>query len=127
MIVAYIAGPYRADSAWVVELNIRNAEALALDCWQAGVAVICPHANTRFFDGALPDECWLVGDLAIMERCDVVVLTPDWERSEGATAEREEAARLNIPVVVGLAGLRQWLDQRGIRTPWNLHVGKGGC
>lgn len=108
MRVAYIAGPFRAANHWEVEQNIRRAEALALDVWRLGIAVICPHTNTRFFDGAAPDALWLDGDLEILRRCDLVVATPDWERSKGATAEIAEAKERGL--LVFLAGDPHWKD-----------------
>lgn len=98
MKVVYIAGPFRGPNHWEIEQNIRRAEALALEAWRAGFAVICPHTNTRFFDGAAADEVWLKGDLEILRRCDAVIMTPDWERSTGAAAERKEAMKEGIPV-----------------------------
>lgn len=98
MKVIYIAGPFRAPSAWGIEQNIRRAEELALEVWQSGGAAICPHANTRFFQGAAEDKIFLDGDLAILCRCDAVLCLPDWQRSEGACAEVAEATRLGIPV-----------------------------
>ncbi len=35
MKLLYVAGPYRAKSEWQLEQNIRNAEAVALELWQA--------------------------------------------------------------------------------------------
>lgn len=98
MKVVYIAGPFRGRSSWVIEENIRRAESLALDVWRAGCAAICPHANTRFFQGECPDKLWLDGDLEILRRCDAVVMTRDWDKSTGAACERDTAKRLGIPV-----------------------------
>jgi hypothetical protein len=97
MKIAYVAGPFRALSYWEQELNCRQAEAIALELWRMGFAVICPHANTRFFDGAAPDSTFLAGDLEFVRLSDCVVLTPDWAMSEGARGEREEATKLGIP------------------------------
>lgn len=102
MKVIYIAGPFRADNAWEIEQNIRRAECLALEVWKAGAAAICPHTNTRFFQGAAPDDLWLSGDLEIMRRCDAVLLTANWEDSTGARAEFELALNLNMPIFVAL-------------------------
>lgn len=85
--VVYIAGPFRAANAWEVEQNIRRAEAVALGVWQAGWVALCPHLNTHHFQGVLPDETWLTGDLELLYRCDVVLTVPGWELSEGARAE----------------------------------------
>lgn len=109
MKVVFLSGPFRGVSAWDIECNIRRAEALALDVWRVGAACLCPHANTRFFQGAAPDEVWLAGDLAMLARCDAVLMTPDWERSSGARAERAFAGERGIPVFYDLLTLRDWL------------------
>lgn len=109
MKLVYVAGPFRGPNAWEIEQNIRRAESLALEVWRLGAAVICPHTNTRFFQGAADDKIWLEGDLEMLRRCDVVMLTPDWRRSSGAQAEVQEALELEIPVFEGLTGLSLWL------------------
>lgn len=105
MKVVYIAGPFRGKNHWEIEQNIRRAEALALAVWRAGFAALCPHCNTRFFDGAAQDEVWLTGDLEMLRRCDAVLMTPDWTISAGAKAEREEAIAEGIAVYHTLADL----------------------
>ena len=105
----YVAGPYRGAHNWEIEENIRRAERLALEVWRSGAACICPHSNTRFFQGAAPDHVWLDGDLEILARCDAVLMTHDWERSSGARAEEQFAREKNIPVFYTLDVLRDWL------------------
>lgn len=109
MKVVYIAGPFRGPNAWEVERNIRRAEEQALEVWRMGAAVICPHTNTRFFDGAAPDDVWLKGDLEILKRCDAVLLTWDWAKSQGATAEKHYAELHSIPVFSAPLDLQYWL------------------
>ena len=109
MKVVYVAGPYRGQDHWVIEGNIRRAEALALAVWMLGAAAICPHANTRYFQGAAPDELWLDGDLAILAKCDAILMTPDWERSVGARAEHKAAKAVGMPVFYTLDALAVWL------------------
>lgn len=112
MKLVYVAGPFRGKNHWEVECNIRRAEALSLEVWRSGVAVICPHTNTRFFDGAADDRVWLEGDLEILKRCDAVVVTLDWERSSGARAEVDLAKTLGLPVFTsnadGWAAFMAW-------------------
>ena len=96
--VVYIAGPFRAASAWEIEQNIRRAETLALEVWRSGIPAICPHTNTRFYQGAAPDEVWLEGDLEILRRCDALLLTEGWEDSTGTRGEVDEAHRKEITV-----------------------------
>ena len=111
MKVVYIAGPFRGKCAWDVENNIRRAESLALEVWRSGAAVICPHTNTRFFDGAAPDNTWLEGDLELLRRSDAVMLTYDWEKSSGARAEVDYASQEAIPVFDNLDDLKHWLGE----------------
>jgi Domain of unknown function (DUF4406) len=110
MKLIYLAGPYRATTEWALVQNIRNAEALALEVWKLGVACICPHKNTALLGGACDDTVWLEGDLEMLRRCDAVICTTDWQRSEGARNEVIEARRLKIPVFETLAALRDWLE-----------------
>lgn len=112
-IVVYVAGPFRGRSAWEIECNIREAEALSLECWRRGFPTICPHANTRFIHEALPDEAYLRGDLEILLRCDALLLTPRWMLSAGARAERKFAEENGIPVFETLAELEQWTRTNG--------------
>jgi hypothetical protein len=96
--LAYVAGPYRAATEWGVLSNIRDAESVAIELWKLGLAVICPHKNTALLGGIVPDDVWLTGDLVMMERCDLVVMTPRWECSAGARAEKLRAEQCGLPV-----------------------------
>jgi len=96
MLVAYIAGPYRARGFWkhipiirtlIVIRNILRARKVALEYWKLGYAVICPHMNTALFDGHCPDNVWLDGDLELIKRSDVIVMVNGWRKSSGAIAE----------------------------------------
>jgi len=109
MRVIYLAGPFRAPNSWEIEQNIRRAETLALEVWKMGAACICPHSNTRFFQGAAPDELWLDGDLAMVKKCDGILMTPDWKESVGATVEHDTAMQHDIPVFYDLQSLKRFL------------------
>lgn len=100
MKVAYVAGPYRADTIHGVAQNIQKARNVALRLWKLGYAVICPHSNTAFFDVACPDSVWLEGNIEILKRCDLVVLVDGWENSAGTRREVEVAAAYGIPIYV---------------------------
>jgi len=102
-IVVYIAGPFRAKSA----------EELALEVWKLGFTAICPHTNTRFYQGALPDSVWLAGDLEILERCDALLLAPNWQDSRGARDEAASAAKSKMPIFESLIELEFWAMNRG--------------
>ena len=102
MKIAYVAGPYRASTHYTIELNIRVAESIAIELWQMGFAVICPHKNSAHFDGLCRDDIWLAGDLEIISRLnpreDCLVLIPGWERSSGAAAEYDFAREQGLKV-----------------------------
>lgn len=109
--VIYIAGPFRGKDHWEIAQNIRRAETLALEVWRMGAAALCPHLNTMHFQGAAPDQLWLEGDLAMLAKCDAVLMTEYWERSAGARAEREFAAGRDIPVFFSLTQLDNWMEK----------------
>lgn len=98
-VLAYVSGPYR-DKRGVrfVEENIRKAEAVAVELWRLGLATICPHANTRHFDGVVPCDEFIAGDLVMVSRCDLIVMIEGWENSEGAKAELEHAKQSGVDV-----------------------------
>ena len=115
MPVVYVAGPFRAPTPWLIEQNVRTAEAASLEIWKLGAAALCPHTNTRFFQHSAPDEVWIEGTLELLRRCDALVLVGDrWRESTGTVKELELAHRLGLPVFVfaeGTAGERERLSQ----------------
>jgi nucleoside 2-deoxyribosyltransferase len=100
--VLYISGPYRGKDAWAIERNIRRAEVIALEVWKLGVVALCPHTMTRFYQGALPDQMFLAGDLELMTRCDGVLAIDGWDESTGARIEVRYAKERGLPVFVSV-------------------------
>lgn len=96
--IIYTAGPYRADTLWGVHLNIESAKVYARELWTRGYAVICPHANSAFMDGADTDKMFLEGDLEIIAMCDAIFMLPGWTRSKGALAEHDHAKLLGLTI-----------------------------
>jgi len=93
----YVAGPFRADSAWGIEQNIRRAEVLGLEIVKMGGCPIIPHTMYRFFQGALPDEVWLDCGLALLEPCHAIVCARGWIDSTGTRGELARARALQMP------------------------------
>lgn len=100
--VIYISGKFRGKSSWEVEQNIRLAEELSLQVWLRGAVALCPHMNTRYFQGAAPDEVWLKGDLELVLRSDALLMVPNWRTSVGARMELEYATKFGIPIYYSL-------------------------
>jgi hypothetical protein len=109
MLLGYVIGPFRGEHAYAIRLNIRNAEALALQVWNRGCACVCPHMNTANFQGAAPDEVWLQGDLEILGRCDFAVTVKGWKGSTGSVQEVAFCQERGIPVFETLNKLDGWL------------------
>lgn len=106
MEIAYVIGPYRSrEGVFGLKKNIDKAEELAVELWKLGYAVICPHKNTAFFDGILPDEAWLEGDIEILKKCDLAVTVKGWENSSGSRDEVDFCKKNNIPVYFSLEEL----------------------
>lgn len=128
MKLIYIAGPYRpytcADGTWVgTPMNIRNAEVTAVnlvnELGHLGLFPVVPHLNTRDFENQVEqndDQYFLDGTMALLERCDAVLLTmPDADVvSVGTKAEVHRAYQLGIQVYRSFDALRRAAQQKQI-------------
>ena len=100
MEVVYIAGPYRDTATSTVCENIQEARHYAVKFWRLGYAVICPHLNTAHMENEIPgDTIFLSGDMELLRRSDIVVMMPEWIRSQGATEEHRLAVNLGKKVI----------------------------
>lgn len=113
MPVVYVAGKFRGANAWEIENNIRRAEDASFEIWKAGAAVLCPHTNTRYFHGSLPDQTFIDGTLALLDKCDAVFMLPDWLSSFGACGERKWAMDHGIPVFYTMDQVIKWIEREG--------------
>lgn len=112
--LVYIAGPYRGKDAWEVEENIRAAEQLGYEVAQHGHVPVIPHTMYRYFNGTLNDDYWLDATKRLMLACDCVLLLPGWERSEGATEEKNAAMDDHMPVFTKLSTLLEYYSPENI-------------
>jgi hypothetical protein len=98
--VVYVIGPLRAATPYLVEQNIREAEAVALQVWRAGLSAVCVHSSTRFMHGAAPEEVFIEGVMEQLRRSDAVIVVGCYPTgSEGSNAEIQEAMRLGLPIL----------------------------
>jgi allantoicase len=109
MPVVYVAGRFRGENAWEIENNVRRAEDVSFEVLKLGASVICPHANTRFFHGSLPDQVFIDATLALLAKSDAIFMMQDWHRSEGARGERRYAFDHHIPIFYDLDDLEGWV------------------
>ena len=109
MKVVYLAAPYRSPTEYGVHQNIQAAERVALEIWRLGAVCICPHKNTAYFGGALPDAVWLKGDFELIRRSDAVQMMDGWTHSGGAIDEKLFADDIGKPVLFSLQELEDWL------------------
>lgn len=128
MKLIYIAGPYRpytcADGTWVgTPMNIHNAEVTAVhlvnELGHLGLFPVVPHLNTRDFENQVEqndDQYFLDGTMAMLERCDAVLLTmPNADEvSSGTKAEVHRAYQLGIQVYRSFDALRRAAQQKQI-------------
>lgn len=104
-------------------MNIRNAEVTAVNLVNAlgryGLFPVVPHLNTRDFENQVEqndDQYFLDGTMAMLERCDAVLLTmPNADEvSSGTKAEVHRAHQLGIQVYRSFDSLRHAAQENQI-------------
>ena len=98
--VYYLACPYRAHAALMEQReSIANKAAAAL--LADDYLVFSPLSHSVPLDGDLRSYDWLGLDLAILARCDglIVLTVPGWRTSEGVTREIAAAEKAGMPVL----------------------------
>lgn len=141
MKLIYIAGPYRpytnAYGALVdTAQNISHAEITAVHLVDTlgylGLFPVVPHLNTRDFENQVKqnnDQYFLNGTMALLERCDAVLLTmPNADAiSIGTKAEVHRAHQLGIQVYRSFDALRHAAQENQIvRLPSPMYCGSMG-
>lgn len=96
-----LAGPFIDD----MEKSRKAFEEAAFPVWKAGFFAFNPIANGIYMHGRVSEEVFKERILWILEKMDALLMLPDWKKSAGATAEREKAIELGIPVFESLEEL----------------------
>lgn len=109
-ILVYLSGAYSGN----IEANIQKARQTAIKLWELGYTVFTPHLNTIHFekDCQIPYQDYLIGDLVILKRCDIIFMLDNWQISNGARQEYDLAIALNIPIVHNIEALEMWYAQK---------------
>lgn len=124
-LVVYIAGRFRAKDGWLINENVFVAEKAGRGVAQLGAMPLVPHSIGAHMAGTEDDTFWLTGTLELMRRCDLVLVLPGWEDSQGARGEIAEAERIGLPVIFpangfpGWAELRAWLEKPQVSVTFN--------
>ena len=109
--IIYIAGKYSAETRDEISLNIHKAFLTAQTIWSLGYFAFCPHKNTEHFEELVPSlthEDYIVGDIAMLERCDAIFMVDGWKESNGAIREHARAEQLGIQIFYDIEDLRRW-------------------
>lgn len=87
------------------------ARAYAIDIWNLGAAVICPHSNSSYFekDATINPEEFLNGYIAMLHGVDAMFMLPNWKSSKGSKIEYKYAEEMGIPIFVTKRGLKRFL------------------
>lgn len=96
MKLIFIAGKFSGENAWQIACNVHEAEAAALRVAELGGMPVVPHSLGQHMLGTLPESFWRTGCLALLARCDGILLLPSWGSSTGAVAEARYAEALGI-------------------------------
>jgi hypothetical protein len=89
----YVAGPFRGNTPWDIECNVRRAEDLGLVVAKMGAVPVIPHTMYRFYESSLPDEFWIEATLSLLHTCQSMVIDLPHERvanSVGTMGEIED-------------------------------------
>lgn len=102
----YLAGPITATKDRTVSDNVASAVAIYLQLTAAKVWSFCPQLSAlvpEAFD--IHYERWMEYDFFIIERCDGVLMLPNWETSSGAKREHELAGSLGKRIFYSVSEL----------------------
>ena len=125
--LVYVAGKYgNGDrlSREEIDNNIHIARIAAIEIWEMGFAVICPHLNSYHFgdDCELTHEQYLEGDFRILDGCDIIYMLPNWKESEGAKLEHAYADENDIIIVYEIEELEEFIGPKNVAKRYRCGI-----
>lgn len=104
MKLAYIAGKYTGHTREEVQANIDAAEAVGKEMLLRGMVPIIPHRITGHWErdqrfDHMDHGDWMKACIAMLSKCDVIVMCPGWIESKGALEEHSYASITNKQII----------------------------
>jgi hypothetical protein len=101
--VIYLACPYTHEHDFIQHRRYEQVTQVAATLMREGQCIYSPITSMHYLSRHMtdvPHRFWLDHDLAILARCDkmIVLQLEGWEQSEGLKAEIAFAAEHNIPI-----------------------------
>lgn len=110
----YLAGPYTGKDSQEVMSYCSTAINFASEVVKLGAYPQTSHPLGVFLQRGVGNaQYWYDATLEQMKRCDAVLMLPNWENSQGAIKELEEADKLDMPIFYNVNGLKKWLSNVG--------------
>lgn len=101
IVYVYVSGPYTAAMPEQRDANVVVARNVAAELIRRGFVPMVPHTMTHGWERHYSDlryrDYLRVGALWL-ERCDAILMLPNWERSDGARCEHELACSLGLRI-----------------------------
>jgi len=93
----YLVHPYSNDP----DKNFKLANKRTLALLNAGYNVFSPITYSHLLQQTEQHnyDFWMSFDEIILDKCDGLILAPNWHKSKGCIRELERAIRLNLPIL----------------------------
>lgn len=98
--VWYLAHPYSANSEGEIESNVYNCVKATNKLIDLGFVIISPIIMTHWLHKKKNRSWkeWIDYDKSLMDKCDGLILTEGWGKSEGCAIEKSYFEKQNKPI-----------------------------
>jgi len=113
----YVAGPITGKDTVEFFKNINTGLTASVTLMQQGYCVYpiyCDFTYLIAYPHSVDVAMLKANSLAMLEKCDAMILLPGWVKSAGACEEARRACELNIPIYYGVRGFLDAEERREI-------------